>query len=113
MNKQDEAREAFDAARAALVNASDALELAAEAAYAAYREAAEPEPEPDTQERIDAGARKSFADYWGCGDANCDNCPATIDGQTPSDRYGSVYCRSAQTLDLLRRQRELDAKEGR
>lgn len=111
MTKQDEARNAFEAARMALVNASEAPELAAEAAFAACREAAEPEPEPDTQERIDEDARKGMYEYWKCGDADCDSCPATVDGRKPKDRYGATYCSTAQKLDLLRRQRELDAKE--
>lgn len=48
MTKQDEARDAFEAVRMALVNASEALELAAEAAYEAYREAKR-EPEADAE----------------------------------------------------------------
>lgn len=64
MTKQDEAREAFNAARTAIVNASEALEMAAEAAFAAYREAAEPEHEPDTQDRIDADAVRFGGDEF-------------------------------------------------
>lgn len=67
------------------------------------------EPE-DTQERIDGDARKYAFAYWGCESIICDECPAKIDGETPCELYGVGTCEKAQTLDLLRRQRELDAK---
>lgn len=71
---------------------------------------------PDTQERIDEDALKSCIQYWGCNDLSCGKCPALIDGKKPVEFYeldpihGS--CHEAQKLDLLRRQRELDAKGG-
>lgn len=110
MTKQDEARDAFEAVRMALVNASEALELAAEAAFAACNEAAE--PERDTQERINADAVKFMKEYWGCFGVNCDSCSAAIEGEIPAVRYDAKDCSIAQKLDLLRRQRELDAKEA-
>lgn len=70
----------------------------------------------DTQERIDADALKSCVKYWDCDDFICGKCPALIDGKKPVEFYeldpihGS--CHEAQKLDLLRRQRELDAKGG-
>lgn len=70
----------------------------------------------DTQERIDADALKSCVKYWDCDDFSCGKCPALIDGKKPVEFYeldpihGS--CHEAQKLDLLRRQRELDAKGG-
>lgn len=67
--------------------------------------------EPDTQERIDADARKDYTEYWHCGSALCSDCPAVIDGKLPRDRYDCVHCGNAQRLDLLRRQRELDGRE--
>lgn len=68
---------------------------------------------PDTQERIDADARNTTFDYWGCGDAKtCDECPALVDGETPRKRYGAPSCSAAKALDLLRRQRELCVKEA-
>ena len=57
-----------------------------------------PEP-PDSQERIDADARKWSCEYFNRPTAECDGCPAHND-MTP--------CRASATLDLLRRQRELD-----
>lgn len=66
--------------------------------------------EPDTQERIDGDVDKLLNEYWGCEDIGCDECPAIVDGQMPFERYGVDNCLTAQTLDLLRRQRELDAK---
>lgn len=60
--------------------------------------------QPDTQERIDEDARKSYDDYWKCS-SDCDSCPA----DWPLDRIGCDCCTEAMYLDLLRRQRELDA----
>ena len=70
-----------------------------------------PEPE-DTQERIDEDARKGAIAYWGCDSLICDECPAAIDGKKPWERYDVGACDKAQTLDLLRRQRELDERSG-
>ena len=67
---------------------------------------------PDTQERIDADAAKISFDYWGCRIEGCPNCPAMIDGERPYKRIGADDCTKAQILDLLRRQRELDARKG-
>lgn len=67
---------------------------------------------PDTQERIDADALKLVTDYWGCAGVCCSQCPACVDGQKPYMRHGVGDCIEAKTLDLLRRQRELCAKEA-
>lgn len=68
--------------------------------------------EPDTQERIDRDALKSYYEYWGC-DGVCSRCPARIDDEKPHDRYDtSPSCTSAMTIDLLRRQRELDGRDA-
>lgn len=63
--------------------------------------------QPDTLERIEEDAVKDFWDYWGCGHASCEDCPALIDGKTPEDHYHTDSCGYAEVLDLLRRQREL------
>ena len=64
--------------------------------------------QPDTMERIDADAKKSFTDYWGCSDADCRCCPAMVGGEKPYERYETTNgCLIAQRLDLLRRQREV------
>lgn len=66
--------------------------------------------EPATQEKIDADARKYYEDYWSC-TAFCSLCPAVIDGKKPHERYNTMgSCTTAQCLDSLRRQRELDAR---
>lgn len=70
-----------------------------------------PEPE-DTQEKIDAGVLKGTYGYWGCTAYRCSDCPSRIGGRTPKDHYGAGDCTRAKMLDLLRRQRELDAKEA-
>lgn len=72
---------------------------------------------PDTQERIDEDARKAFDEYWGCREGvfpelGCAECPAKIDGKSPAKYYDTVGCGFAKTLDLLRRQRELDARRA-
>lgn len=65
-------------------------------------------PELDTLERIEADAKKAFNDYWGCGDAECSECPVIVDGKRPYERYEAIDgCLNAQRLDLLRRQREV------
>ena len=69
-------------------------------------------PDPDTQERIDEDARKRHQSYWGCEGRSCKVCPAIIDGANPCERYGVCSCSNAKTLDLLRRQRELDKRTG-
>jgi len=66
--------------------------------------------EPDTQERIDEDAQKMTDDYWDCYGIDCEECPVKIDGKKPRERYGVPDCVSAKAFDLLRRQRELDAK---
>lgn len=82
-----------------------------ESRYVAGERVKRPE-RPDTQERIDADARKSSSGYWECYGSACDNCPARIGGMTPKQRYHAEECNKAKILDLLRRQRELCAKEA-
>ena len=66
---------------------------------------------PDTQERIDADAKKdNVLDYWsncqlyGSNGAGCVSCPHSVVNS-------GITCRANMTLDLLRRQRELDKRE--
>lgn len=68
--------------------------------------------QPDTQERIDADARKGCSGYWECTGIACSECPALADGKKPYERDGAGCCASAMTIDLLRRQRELCAKDA-
>lgn len=67
---------------------------------------------PDTQERIDGDSQKTADAYWGCIDVSCEDCPAKIDGKSPHTRFDARNCVQAQMIDLLRRQRELDARKG-
>ncbi|THG36861.1 hypothetical protein [Adlercreutzia caecimuris] len=67
---------------------------------------------PDTQERIDADVMKEYIEYWGCVGMSCEGCPAKIDGEKPWRRYDVGGCHEAMVLDLLRRQRQLDARKG-
>lgn len=66
----------------------------------------------DTQERIDSDALKPGIDYWGCRGVDCSLCSGMVGGEKPWERYGTIDCDDAKTLDLLRRQRELDAREA-
>lgn len=67
-----------------------------------------PKEEPDSLEKIEADARKDGYVYWNCRDIiRCSDCPAMINGKNPKEYYKAAYCREAQTIDLLRRQREL------
>ena len=59
-----------------------------------------PEP-PDSQERIDADAKRGACEYFGHSGKSCIGCPA--DGGTTL-----ASCVRRQMSDLLRRQRELD-----
>lgn len=68
--------------------------------------------EPDSQERIDKDALKDMYEYWGCAGIGCNKCPALVDGKNPRHRYGVDWCYEAITLDLLRRQRELDGRDA-
>lgn len=67
--------------------------------------------EPDTIEAIESDAKKSASGYWGC-DCDCEQCSAEIDGKKPCERYGVGDCLSAQTIDLLRRQRKVLSHGG-
>lgn len=71
--------------------------------YVAGERVKRPKP-ADTQERIDADAMKSPCEYFGRKGRPCfdgDGCPSLeMDGS----------CGAAKTRDILRRQRELDAK---
>ena len=73
--------------------------------YVAGERVKRPEPE-DTQELIDADARKSACEYfvW-------EGVPCSEKGGCPA-RERFLHCGDAKTFDLLRRQRELCAKEA-
>ena len=60
---------------------------------------------PDTQERIDDDAEKFYCAYFG-GYGACGTCPAS------AGELSKKSCKQQQILDLLRRQRELDAQKG-
>ena len=65
--------------------------------------------EPDTMERIEEDAMKTFYEYWGCHSMiDCEDCSAVVDGKKPYERYNSKEsCLHAQKLDLLHRQRKI------
>lgn len=57
--------------------------------------------EPDSQERIEADAQKDPCEYFGFDDIRCDVCPSK-----------GRPCNGTMALDLLRRQRALDARKA-
>ena len=61
----------------------------------------------DTLEKIEREARFGAWSYWKCTGFGCAECPSLFEDKKPSDFYGVATCEKAQTLDLLRRQREL------
>lgn len=64
-------------------------------------------PEIDTWERIEEDVRKLTSDYWGCFGFDCNDCPAEVDGERPSKRFGTVGCALAKHIDLVRRAKKL------
>lgn len=68
-------------------------------------------PETDTWERIEEDVRKLAVDYWGCSGFDCNDCPAEVDGERPSKRFGTVGCVLAQYIDLVRRAKKLAGVE--
>ena len=62
---------------------------------------------PDSWERLEEDARKLAVDYWGCFNFDCDDCPAEIDGERPSERFDTGVCDYAQQIDLVRRAKAL------
>ena len=68
-------------------------------------------PEIDTWERIEEDVRKLTSDYWGCFGFDCNDCPAEVDGERPSKRFGTVGCALAKHIDLVRRAKKLAGVE--
>ena len=62
---------------------------------------------PDSWERLEEDARKPPFDYWVCSGIGCDDCPAKVDGERPSERFCTDSCGYAQQMDLVRRARAL------
>ena len=67
----------------------------------------EPEPEPDSWERLKNDAQKELIDYWSCRDVMCNDCPAIVDGKNPMDRYGTAGCGLAMRADIVARAKAL------
>ncbi len=68
---------------------------------------------PDSWKRIEEDARKLAADYWGCFNFDCDDCPAEVDGERPNERFDTGGCGYAQQIDIVRRAKALAKKEQR
>lgn len=66
---------------------------------------------PDSWERLREDARKSCTEYWGCVGIRCEQCPSTIDGKTPKERFSVPICARAKQIDLGIRAEELEGGE--
>mgnify|MGYP000906736633 CR=1 FL=1 len=64
------------------------------------------QPKSLTKEDIDALAKSSCQKYWNCEGYGCNECPARIQGKNPNVYYDVPYCSQAQTIDILRLERE-------
>lgn len=67
---------------------------------------------PDSWERIEEDARKLAPDYWGCFNFDCDDCPAEVDGERPSERFDTGSCGYAQQIDIVRRAKALAERDA-
>ncbi|TGY58732.1 hypothetical protein E5335_07510 [Coriobacteriaceae bacterium] len=67
---------------------------------------------PDSWERLAEDARNGLCDYWSCHDARCVDCPATVDGKDPAQRYGTDSCAHAMAVDIVARAKALAGVVG-
>ena len=68
--------------------------------------------QPDSWERIEKDARKPMTTYWGCEGVNCGLCSATVDGETPYERYNVASCSQAASIELVARCKSLAGVES-
>lgn len=58
--------------------------------------------------RLKKDSEKDAEHYWGCaGHSLCRDCPATVDGKKPWERFGTQTCGLAQCRDIFRRAKAL------
>lgn len=67
---------------------------------------------PDSWERLRDDALKTVSEYWGCGGWECHECPASVGGETPRQRYGTAGCFNAMHLDIVARAERLAGVRG-
>lgn len=67
---------------------------------------------PDSWERLAEDARNGLCDYWSCHDARCVDCPATVDGKDPAQRYGTDSYAHAMAVDIVARAKALAGVVG-
>lgn len=67
---------------------------------------------PDSWERLCEDAAKGDIEYWGCEGHYCEECPAMVGGETPSERYGTANCYNAMQLDIVARAERLAGVRG-
>lgn len=67
---------------------------------------------PDSWERLCEDAAKGDIEYWGCEGHYCEECPAMVGGETPSERYGTANCYNAKQLDIVARAKRLAGVRG-
>ena len=62
---------------------------------------------PDSWGRLREDALKTVSEYWGCGGWECHECPASVGGETPRQRYRTTWCFNALHLDIVARAERL------
>ena len=67
---------------------------------------------PDSWERLRDDALKTVSEYWGCGGWECHECPASVGGETPRQRYRTTGCFNALHLDIVARAERLAGVRG-
>ena len=68
---------------------------------------------PDSWERLEEDASKSYCSYWGCDGIPCYDCPAIVDGKRPDERYDAPNCSEAVKSDIVRRAKALAERDSR
>lgn len=53
-----------------------------------------------------------MSEYWGCGGWECHECPASVGGETPRQRYRTTGCFNAMHLDIVARAERLAGVRG-
>jgi hypothetical protein len=70
--------------------------------------------EPDSWEKIENDMfNKTTGEYWGCAGfcGNCSECPASVDGKNPRERFNARNCVDAKLRDIMRRCKALAGVE--
>lgn len=70
--------------------------------------------EPDSWEKIENDMfNKTTGEYWGCAGfrGDCSECPVSVDGKNPVERFNASSCVDAKLRDVIRRCKALAGVE--